>query len=135
MASDLYVILGVPRNASAQEIRRAYRFLAKSFHPDKFPNPTEKAQAAEHFKRINEAHLILSDPKRRRAYDAQQTMHQPPVHGRIRNPALDLLVDALVAWLNTTRGADPVEQILRLLELQTTGKRGMRPRRPRGRKR
>lgn len=67
MADDLYNILGVPRRASEDDIRRAFRTLAKSSHPDLHPN---NAAAAERFKKINAANDILGDPEKRRAYDA-----------------------------------------------------------------
>jgi len=63
---DYYRILGVSRNASQEEIKRAYRRLARQFHPD--VNPGDKV-AEERFKEINEAYQILSDPQKRRQYD------------------------------------------------------------------
>jgi curved DNA-binding protein len=63
---DLYEILGVPRNASPEEIRKAYRRLAKRYHPDM--NPGDR-KAEEKFKEITAAHEVLSDPKRRKLYD------------------------------------------------------------------
>jgi len=63
---DLYGILGVPRTASADEIKKAYRRLAHKHHPDK--NPGNK-QAEERFKEITAAHEVLGDPKRRKLYD------------------------------------------------------------------
>lgn len=63
---DYYRILGVARNASADEIRSAYRKLAMQYHPDK--NPGNK-QAEERFKEINEAYQVLSDEKKRAHYD------------------------------------------------------------------
>ncbi len=63
---DYYRILGVNRNASQEEIKRAYRRLARQFHPD--VNPGDKA-AEERFKEINEAYQVLSDPQKRRQYD------------------------------------------------------------------
>jgi DnaJ-class molecular chaperone len=63
---DYYKILGVERNASEDDIRKAYRKLAMQYHPDR--NPNDK-QAEERFKEINEAYQALSDPKKRQHYD------------------------------------------------------------------
>lgn len=63
---DYYHILGVNRNASPEDIRSAYRKLARKHHPDVNPNNKE---AEERFKEINEAHEVLSDPENRRKYD------------------------------------------------------------------
>ncbi len=63
---DYYKILGVERNASKEEIKRAYRKLALKTHPDR--NPGDK-KAEERFKDINEAYQVLSDPEKRSRYD------------------------------------------------------------------
>jgi curved DNA-binding protein len=63
---DYYQILGVERNADEKEIKKAYRRLARQYHPDM--NPGDKAAEAR-FKEINEAHEVLSDPEKRRKYD------------------------------------------------------------------
>lgn len=63
---DYYQILGVGRNASAEDIRKAYRKLAMKYHPDR--NPGDK-QAEERFKEINEAYQVLNDPQKRAHYD------------------------------------------------------------------
>jgi len=64
---DYYKVLGVPRNASEEEIKKAYRKLAREFHPDR--NPTNKTEAENKFKKINEAYEVLSDPNKRAQYD------------------------------------------------------------------
>lgn len=79
---DYYEILGVERNASKEDIQRAYRKLARKYHPDINKSPEAEAK----FKEINEAHEVLKDPEKRSKYDqfgsawkqAQQTGGPPP---------------------------------------------------------
>src|SRR5579863_1014435 len=63
---DYYEILGVKKSASAEEIRKAFRKLARKYHPD--VNPGDKS-AEEKFKALSEANDVLSDPKKRKIYD------------------------------------------------------------------
>src|SRR5205085_1425724 len=63
---DYYKTLGVGKNASEAEIKKAYRKLARKYHPDQ--NAGDK-QAEERFKEISQAHDVLSDPEKRKAYD------------------------------------------------------------------
>src|SRR3954467_4170138 len=63
---DYYEVLGVPRSASDTDIKKAFRKLAREFHPDVAKN---KKQAEEKFKEINEAYEVLSDPAKRKKYD------------------------------------------------------------------
>lgn len=63
---DYYKILNVPTNADSEEIKRAYRNLAKKYHPDK---NSEDSYAEEKFKQINEAYSVLSDTQKRNDYD------------------------------------------------------------------
>src|SRR5512139_2065781 len=64
---DLYELIGVPRTAGLEEIKRAYRRLARRLHPD--VNPGDRA-AAVRFRVVADAYEILADPERRRQYDA-----------------------------------------------------------------
>lgn len=66
MAEDLYAVLGVPKSADAESVKRAYRKLAKDLHPDK--NPGNKA-AESRFKSVNHAYEVLSNADKRKLYD------------------------------------------------------------------
>ena len=81
---DYYDVLGVPRNASDAEIKKAFRTLARKYHPDV---AKDKTTAEEKFKEINEANEVLSDPEKRRKYDElganwnRPEWQQPPPQG------------------------------------------------------
>ena len=70
-AKDFYQVLGVSDSASQDEIKKAYRRLAKQYHPDANPN---NASAAERFKEISEAHSVLSDAEKRKQYDQMRRL-------------------------------------------------------------
>ena len=67
MADELYKTLGVSKDASEEEIKKAYRKLARKYHPDRNPGD---AEAEEKFKEVSAAHDVLADPEKRKEYDA-----------------------------------------------------------------
>lgn len=83
MGMDYYNILKVNRNASDDDLKKAYKRLARIWHPDK--NPVNKTEAEAKFKRISEAYDVLSDPQKRQIYDlygeeALKSGQFPPPH-------------------------------------------------------
>ena len=70
MAKDFYTILGLPRQATAAQIKARFRELARERHPDRF-HGEEKVKAEEEFQQIAEAFNTLSDPVRRRQHDLE----------------------------------------------------------------
>lgn len=89
MATDYYAILSVPRDATQDEVKQAYRRLAREFHPDVRKNDP---QATERFKEINEAYHVLGDADRRAHYDRYGEVGQLPARdpGDVFSPFDDL---------------------------------------------
>lgn len=79
---DHYKTLGLPPNASPEQIRRRFRELARKYHPDICP----ESNAAERFKEINAAHQVLSDPRRRAQYDAERVLAEAHKQARGAEP-------------------------------------------------
>src|SRR5262252_7923231 len=75
---DFYIVLGLERGASVADIKRAYKRLARKFHPD--INPGDRMAAAQ-FRQIAEAYETLSDPDRRRRYDSNGAAAPSPDEG------------------------------------------------------
>ena len=82
---DHYRVLGVPRSASAKQIKQAYRELVKSCHPDKSDSP----QAASLFQLVHEAYSELSDPGRRKLYDERLLFYRHASQPRTNHGSAD----------------------------------------------
>ena len=74
---DYYKTLGVPKNATTDDIKKAYRKLARQHHPD----VNRKPEAEKKFKEINEANEVLSDPEKRKRYDTIAVAMVTPADG------------------------------------------------------
>lgn len=79
---DYYKVLGVDKNATEQDIRKAYRKLARKYHPDVSKEPSAAARMAE----VNEANTVLSDPEKRAAYDELRTQTHARAGQEFRPP-------------------------------------------------
>ncbi len=110
---DYYEILGLAKNSSDDEIKKAYRQLASKYHPDKFPgadDSPEKKSAEEKFKEVREAYDILSDSEKRSLYDTQGHAGLDPVNQR-----------GAQQWNNRAAGNGQFEDMFRTFFSQTGG--------------
>lgn len=75
---DLYKLLGISSNATNEEIKQRFRYLAQAYHPDKFASDKDKKQAEEDFKKISAAYQVLSNPDKRARYDRERFSSEIP---------------------------------------------------------
>src|SRR6476661_9528338 len=81
---DYYQVLGLPRTASPEDIKKAYRRFARQYHPD-LHSGSKKAEMEKKFKELNEAHEVLSDADKRKKYDQYGAdWEQAEAHERAR---------------------------------------------------
>src|SRR5262245_25713804 len=83
---DYYKLLGVSRSANAEDIKKAYRKLARRHHPDVNPG---NADSEDQFKKISEAFDVLSDPKKRAVYDRYGYYSEQAASNAARGPVFD----------------------------------------------
>ncbi len=124
MASDLYAILGVDQNADQTEIKRAYRQLARRYHPDANPHDPE---AGERFKEVTRAYDVLSDPEKRQRYDLYGDVGAGAQHFSDFGGISDLFsaffggVPGATRSRTHTRGGDVLAEVELTLEEVATG--------------
>jgi len=105
---NLYETLGVAKNASAGEIKKAYRTLVREVHPDKNPGD---AAAESRFKEVQSAYDVLSDPEKRKQYDAYGSANGRPTHGPTNVDFTDFdLGDIFGGLFNRGRGQQQPQQ-------------------------
>lgn len=102
---DYYEVLGLTKTASDAEIKSAYRKLALKWHPDK--NPDNKKEAEEKFKEINEAYQVLSDSKKKQAYDQFGHAAFDAASGMGGNPFSGGFRQGPFTWSYSTSGQNP----------------------------
>src|SRR5881275_1502497 len=138
--TDYYALLGVARSATDEQIRSAYRKLARQYHPD----VNSAADASEQFKRITEAYEVLSDPQRRQRYDMFgstdgavgfgiddlfNTFFGGETRRRERGPmrGADLRMQLEIELLDAVRGGERTIKVPRLEQCERCGGDGAEP--------
>ena len=101
VANDYYGVLGVRRDADADEIKKAYRRLARELHPDVNPDP----QTQERFKEITQAYEVLSDPEKRQMYDLGADPFAPGGAGRRRAASARPGSRSATSWTRSSAAA------------------------------
>ncbi len=96
--STHYQTLGIPKEASAEQIKRSYRSRVKACHPDQFPSGSEAhAEAEERIRAVNAAYAVLSNPRKRASYDAKLSK-QPSPHSEPEPQRCDKCGKATGYW-------------------------------------
>jgi molecular chaperone DnaJ len=116
MARDLYDVLGVSRKASDEEIKKAYRKLARQYHPDRNPGD---AQAEERFKEVQGAYDTLSDPSKRQEYDAGGAFAGFGGRGAPGPGNFTADIGDIFSTLFRSRGGGPRQEPMRGRDLET----------------
>lgn len=97
-----YEILGIPKDADAEVIKKAYRTMALKQHPDKFPadkySADEREAASRRFEEVNEAFSVLSDPNKRRLYDKSLELEPAPGHRQVLECTISCTLAELGGW-------------------------------------
>ena len=104
-ARDPYVVLGIPRGATALQVARAHRRLAKRYHPDLHPGE----EVTDRMRRVNDAWRLLSDPTRRAAYDLEHPVgsgSSGPHWGATRRPIQPAPPTTTRTWASWRASAD-----------------------------
>jgi DnaJ-class molecular chaperone len=104
---DFYEVLGVTKSATEAEIKSAYRKMALKWHPDR--NPDSKKEAEEKFKEINQAYEVLSDPKKKQAYDQFGHAAFDPASGMGSNPFTGGFQSGPFTWSYSSSVGNPFQ--------------------------